>query len=49
MLSANDVREVKFAKAMGGYKQEEVDIFEQKQIIMTPGQLIIKRFLRNKL
>ena len=27
MLSANDVREVKFAKAMGGYKQEEVDAF----------------------
>ena len=29
--------------------QEETDIFEQKQIIMTPGQLIMKRFLRNKL
>lgn len=27
MLSANDIREVKFAKAMGGYKQEEVDAF----------------------
>ncbi len=27
MLSSNDVREVKFSKAMGGYKQEEVDNF----------------------
>lgn len=27
MISANDVRDVKFAKAMGGYKQEEVDAF----------------------
>ena len=29
--------------------QEETDLFEQKQIIMTPGQLVMKRFLRNKL
>ena len=29
--------------------QEEQDIFEQNQIIQTPGQLIMKRFLRNKL
>ena len=28
---------------------EEQDIFEQNQIIQTPGQLIMKRFLRNKL
>ena len=27
MLSSNDVREVKFSKAMGGYKQDEVDAF----------------------
>ncbi len=27
MLSANDVREVKFSKSMSGYKQEEVDTF----------------------
>ena len=27
MLSSNDVRDVKFSKAMGGYKQEEVDTF----------------------
>ena len=29
--------------------QEEQDKFEQNQIILTPGQLIMKRFLRNKL
>ena len=29
--------------------QEETDLFEQKQVILTPGQLILKRFLRNKL
>ena len=27
MLSANDVREVKFSKSMSGYKQDEVDTF----------------------
>ncbi len=27
MLSANDIREVKFSKSVSGYKQEEVDIF----------------------
>lgn len=27
MLSSNDVRDVRFSKAMGGYKQEEVDTF----------------------
>lgn len=27
MLSSNDVRDVRFSKAMGGYKQEEVDAF----------------------
>lgn len=27
MLSSNDVREIKFSRAMGGYKQEEVDSF----------------------
>lgn len=30
MLSANDIRETKFSKAMGGYKQEEVDILLDK-------------------
>lgn len=29
--------------------QEEQDSFEKNQIILTPGQLIMKRFLRNKL
>ena len=29
--------------------QEEQDNFEQNQIILTPGQLIMKRFFRNKL
>lgn len=29
--------------------QQEQDEFEQSQVIMTPGQLILKRFLRNKL
>ena len=29
--------------------QEEQDNFEKNQIILTPGQLIMKRFLRNKL
>ena len=27
MLSATEIRNVKFTKAMGGYKQEEVDVF----------------------
>ena len=30
MLSAKEIREVKFSKAMGGYKQEEVDILLDK-------------------
>lgn len=30
MLSSNDVRDVRFSKAMGGYKQEEVDTFLDK-------------------
>ncbi len=30
MLSSNDVRDVRFSKAMGGYKQEEVDDFLDK-------------------
>lgn len=30
MLTANEIRNVKFAKAMGGYKQEEVDILLDK-------------------
>lgn len=29
--------------------QSEQDNFEQNQIILTPGQLVMKRFLRNKL
>jgi len=29
--------------------QQEQDEFEQNQVIMTPGQLIMKRFFRNKL
>ncbi len=30
MLSANEIREVKFPKSMSGYKQEDVDIFLDK-------------------
>lgn len=30
MLSANDVKNVRFSKGMGGYKQEEVEIFLDK-------------------
>lgn len=30
MLSANEIRNVRFSKAMGGYKQEEVDILLDK-------------------
>lgn len=30
MLNANEIKNVKFAKAMGGYKQEEVDILLDK-------------------
>ncbi len=29
--------------------QQEQDEFEQKQVILTPGQLVLKRFFRNKL
>jgi peptide/nickel transport system permease protein len=29
--------------------QEEQDAFEQSQVILTPGQLVLKRFFRNKL
>ena len=29
--------------------QQEQDEFEQNQVIMTPGQLVMKRFFRNKL
>lgn len=29
--------------------QQEQDEFEQNQVIMTPGQLVVKRFFRNKL
>ncbi|MDF2542619.1 MAG: transporter permease subunit [Herbinix sp.] len=29
--------------------EQEQDEFEQSQVIMTPGQLVIKRFFRNKL
>lgn len=32
------------------YEQEKDTIeFEQNQVFLTPGQLIMKRFLRNKL
>ncbi len=30
MLNANEIKNVKFSKAMGGYKQEEVEIFLDK-------------------
>ncbi|MEE1052708.1 MAG: DivIVA domain-containing protein, partial [Acutalibacteraceae bacterium] len=30
MLSANEIKNVRFSKAMGGYKQEEVDILLDK-------------------
>lgn len=30
MLNSNDIRNVKFSKSVGGYKQEEVDIFLDK-------------------
>lgn len=30
MLSANEIRDVRFASAMGGYKKEEVDVFLDK-------------------
>ena len=30
MLSASDIKNVKFSKSMSGYKQEEVDIFLDK-------------------
>ncbi len=30
MLSANDIRDIKFSKAMGGYRQDEVEIFLDK-------------------
>ena len=30
MLSALEIKNVKFSKAMGGYKQEEVDILLDK-------------------
>ena len=30
MLSAAEIRNVKFTKAMGGYKQEEVDVLLDK-------------------
>ena len=29
--------------------QQEQDEFEKNQVIMTPGQLVAKRFFRNKL
>jgi peptide/nickel transport system permease protein len=29
--------------------EQEQDEFEQNQVILTPGQLILKRFFRNKL
>ena len=29
--------------------EQEQDKFEQSQVILTPGQLIAKRFFRNKL
>ena len=30
MLSSNDIRNIKFSKSVGGYKQEEVEIFLDK-------------------
>lgn len=30
MLSSSDIRDIKFSKAMGGYKQDEVDVFLDK-------------------
>ena len=30
MLSANEIRNVRFSKSMGGYKQEEVDVLLDK-------------------
>ena len=29
--------------------QQEQDEFEQNQVIITPGQMVAKRFFRNKL
>ena len=43
MLNAEEKNDISMSN------QEETDLFEQKQVILTPGQLIIKRFLRNKL
>ena len=43
MLTSEEIKNTKQVN------QEEEDIFEQNQIIQTPGQLIMKRFLRNKL
>lgn len=36
-------------KALQQRNQKEQDEFEQNQVIMTPGQLVMKRFFRNKL
>lgn len=30
MLSSNDIRDIKFSKSVGGYKQDEVDVFLDK-------------------
>ena len=46
MLSSNDIREVKFAKSVSGYKQEDVDIFldtvniNLKSVFMASQQAI---------
>ena len=34
---------------MQARNQQEQDEFEQNQVILTPGQLVAKRFFRNKL
>ena len=43
MITAEELKNIKQSN------QEEQDSFEKNQIIQTPGQLIMKRFLRNKL
>jgi len=30
MLSSNDIRDIKFSKSVGGYKQDEVDVLLDK-------------------
>jgi len=46
----NEVQtEEQFQRELEKQNQEEQDAFEKNQIIYTPTQLIVKRFLRNKL